>query len=75
MNNKGWQWVFLIEGIPSVLFGIVTWFYLPDFPHTAKFLTEEEREFATQRLDKDDHVHSTKFDKQEFWKTVTSLEV
>ena len=28
MGLKGWQWLFIIEGIPSVLLGIVTWFYL-----------------------------------------------
>src|ERR1700731_559713 len=32
MGFKGWQWLFIIEGIPSVLLGIVTWFYLTDRP-------------------------------------------
>ena len=37
---QGWQWVFLLEGIPSVLAGLVTWFYLTDKPAQARWLTE-----------------------------------
>lgn len=47
---EAWQWLFLIEGIPSVLFGVLTWFMLPDFAATAKWLTPQERAFATSRL-------------------------
>ena len=32
MGLKGWQWLFIIEGVPSVLLGIVSWFYLTDRP-------------------------------------------
>ncbi|GAA5883702.1 hypothetical protein JCM16303_004778 [Sporobolomyces ruberrimus] len=46
----GWQWLFVIEGIPAVLVGIVVWFALPDYPETAKFLTPAERAFATHRM-------------------------
>jgi hypothetical protein len=38
------------QGIPAVLVGVIIWFYLPDYPETAKFLTEEERAFATKRM-------------------------
>jgi hypothetical protein len=41
---------FVLEGIPAVIIGIAIWFYLPDYPETAKFLTEEEREFAVARM-------------------------
>ncbi|GAA6006725.1 hypothetical protein JCM11491_003158 [Sporobolomyces phaffii] len=46
----GWQWLFVLEGIPAVLVGIFVWFALPDYPETAKFLTPEERAFATHRM-------------------------
>jgi len=39
-----YQWLFIIEGIPSVVFGCVTWFWLPDFPATASFLTHNEKQ-------------------------------
>ncbi|KAH8164879.1 hypothetical protein CIB48_g3363 [Xylaria polymorpha] len=47
---SGWRWLFILEGIPSVLSSLFVWFILPDYPETAKWLSEEERELATQRL-------------------------
>ncbi|KAJ1547200.1 hypothetical protein HK096_004026 [Nowakowskiella sp. JEL0078] len=76
LGLKGWQWVFLIEGIPTALFGIATWFVLPDFPSTAKFLTEDERKLATARL-KLDHVDADEkeFSWPQFKATVTDIKV
>ena len=39
----GWQWLFLVEGAPAVLFALVIWFALPDGPQTARWLGPEER--------------------------------
>jgi ACS family 4-hydroxyphenylacetate permease-like MFS transporter len=39
----GWQWLFIIEGVPAIVFGIATWFYLSDRPEQAKFLSAAER--------------------------------
>ena len=41
MGLKGWQWLFIVEGVPSVLLGLVTWFYLTDQPEHATWLTLE----------------------------------
>ena len=46
----GWQWLFLMEGIPSVLLGIVVLIYLPNGPDEATWLTEEERALLIARL-------------------------
>ena len=51
MGLKGWQWLFVIEGIPSVLLGIVTWFYLTDKPAKANWLTAEQKAWLSSRLD------------------------
>jgi MFS family permease len=40
----GWRWIFLINGIPTIVTGVVAPFVLPNSPETAKFLTAEERE-------------------------------
>ena len=50
MGLKGWQWLFIIEGIPSVLLGIVTWFYLTDRPEKADWLTAEQKAWLSARL-------------------------
>ena len=49
----GWQWVFLLEGIPSVLAGIVTYFYLTDKPEQANWLTRRERDLVHADLERD----------------------
>jgi MFS family permease len=46
----GWKWIFIIEGIFPALCAIPVWFYLPDTPETADFLTPEEKEFIIVRL-------------------------
>ncbi|MGY4368271.1 MFS family permease [Bradyrhizobium sp. LB1.3] len=51
MGLKGWQWLFIIEGIPSVLLGIVTWFYLTDRPEKADWLSAEQKTWLKSRLD------------------------
>jgi ACS family tartrate transporter-like MFS transporter len=47
---KGWQWLFLAEGVPSILLGIATFFYLDDRPERARWLSEEKREWLLARL-------------------------
>jgi MFS transporter, ACS family, tartrate transporter len=51
MSLRGWQWLFILEGIPSVLLGIVTWFYLTDRPEKADWLTAEQKAWLKARLD------------------------
>lgn len=46
----GWRWIFILEGIATVLVAIFAFICLYDFPETASFLTEEERQFAVYRL-------------------------
>ncbi|KAG2181945.1 hypothetical protein INT43_006870 [Umbelopsis isabellina] len=46
----GWQWLFLIEGIPTVLVSIVAFFYLPADSSKCSWLTEDEKVLAEERL-------------------------
>jgi MFS family permease len=50
---SGWQWVFLIEGIPSIIAGVVTWFYLTDRPAQANWLSAEQRRLVEDDLKRD----------------------
>ena len=47
---SGWQWLFLMEGLPAVLIGVCFWFALPDSPAKAAWLNEAEREAITAGL-------------------------
>ncbi|CAI6334776.1 unnamed protein product [Periconia digitata] len=48
----GWRWLFILEGIPAILCSVYTFFYLPNYPETVKFLNEEEREAILTTLPK-----------------------
>ncbi|MBV7508286.1 MFS transporter [Bacillus sp. sid0103] len=50
LGVAGWKWLFLLEGIPSVLLGVVVYFYLSDRPFEAKWLTHEEKEILQNNL-------------------------
>jgi MFS family permease len=52
----GWQWLFLIEGMPAIILGIITFYYLTDRPSDAYWLTAEERNWLIQRL-ADEQAH------------------
>ncbi|PHI31560.1 4-hydroxyphenylacetate permease [Budvicia aquatica] len=50
---RGWQWLFLLEGFPSVILGVVVWFYLDDKPSKAKWLTDEDKKCLQDMMDAD----------------------
>nr|GAT51055.1 predicted protein [Mycena chlorophos] len=45
-----WQWLFMITGIITLITSILFWFFFPDSPTTARFLTTEERVLAVERI-------------------------
>jgi ACS family tartrate transporter-like MFS transporter len=49
----GWRWLFLLEGLPAVLFGTIALFIMPDWPKEAKWLPPDERDWITGRLDEE----------------------
>jgi ACS family tartrate transporter-like MFS transporter len=59
MGLKGWQWLFVIEGIPSVLLGIVTWFYLTDRPNKADWLNAEQKAWLASKLQAENAAKQT----------------
>ena len=47
---EGWQWIYIVWGLPAVLLGVAVLFLLPDHPRHAKWLTPEEREALENEL-------------------------
>ncbi|KAE8855268.1 hypothetical protein PTNB29_09519 [Pyrenophora teres f. teres] len=50
---RAYRWIFIIEGIVTVVAGIITKFWVPDWPEDARFLNEEERALLLARLSAD----------------------
>jgi ACS family tartrate transporter-like MFS transporter len=55
----GWRWLFILEGAPAIVLGVVTIFYLTDWPHQAKWLAEDEREWIAKELEREKELKST----------------
>ena len=49
----GWQWLFLIEGAPAIVLGVIAYFYLRDRPAAARFLTAREKMTIERDLEKE----------------------
>ncbi|KAF8882359.1 major facilitator superfamily domain-containing protein [Mucidula mucida] len=49
-NFMPWQWLMIITGLITLITSVIFWFYFPDSPTTARFLTPEERVQAIQRI-------------------------
>lgn len=47
---NGWRWIFIIEGLATIVIAIVSKFIIADWPETAKFLNEKERQILISRL-------------------------
>lgn len=68
------RWIFILEGIATVIVAVASFWMLHDYPDTAKFLTEDERAFIVERLKLDNdgcsQAYKNKFIKDAFldWK-------
>jgi ACS family tartrate transporter-like MFS transporter len=56
LGLPGWRWLFIMEGIPAVILGVVTLVYLTDWPHQAKWLSDAERQWITTELEEERRV-------------------
>ena len=51
LGLHGWQWMFLLEGLPAVFLGFVVLGFLTDAPSDAKWLTPEQRDWLTRTIE------------------------
>ncbi len=60
LGISSWRWLLILEGLPAVIFGVLTYLLLPNRPAEAKFLTESEKDWITTQLNsEEDHKHRT----------------
>lgn len=53
MGLAGWQWLFILQGAVTFVIAFGGYFILPDFPKTTRWLTQEERDLAYNRMEID----------------------
>ncbi len=58
---SGWRWIFIIEGLATIVCSTISKFFIVDWPEKAKFLTSEERRLLIRRLNQ--HVPEAKMDR------------
>jgi D-galactonate transporter len=57
MNGwAGWQWLFLVQGLPASLLGVAAYFYLQDKPEDARWLSPAEKAIVRTQLEQDQHA-------------------
>jgi len=74
LGIRGWQWMFIIEGIPAVLLGLLCLMVLTDRPAQARWLPADEQEWLQQHLDGDGHVRSRRVEGS-LWQVLWSRDV
>jgi ACS family tartrate transporter-like MFS transporter len=67
---RGWQWLFIIEGLPATLLAFAVPFMLPNGPQEAKWLTDAERKIVTSRIIREDRA-----DKHDLWAALLDVRV
>ena len=71
----GWQWLLLLEGIPSLVLGVAVLWLLPDRPATAKWLSEDEKQILETRLAADRQHDTRSGALHGFWQMLTDRRI
>jgi len=50
---QGWRWLFFLEGVPAIFLGVVAFFFLTDQPREAGWLTAEQRQWISRKLEEE----------------------
>jgi len=59
LGFKGWQWLFIAEGLPAIILAVATYFYLTPTPAKAQWLDEDERQWLQRTLAaEDEKIHA-----------------
>ncbi|KAI0043574.1 MFS general substrate transporter [Auriscalpium vulgare] len=72
-GKPAWAWIFILEGLATVIAGAVSFFVIQDFPDTAHFLSEPERTVVIRRLQQDDQFSAAgeNLKVRNIWKSLT----
>jgi MFS transporter, ACS family, tartrate transporter len=60
LGYAGWRWLLILEGLPAVIAGIVTFVFLTDWPKDAQWLPDDERKWITEELARERETKTTR---------------
>jgi MFS family permease len=74
LGLRGWQWMFLVEGLAATIVGAWTYWYLPSRPGEAAWLTRAEREALQRKLEEEQEVRQAR-SPADLWAALRDLQV
>ena len=68
-GKPGWAWIFILEGLATVVLGLISYFMVHDFPDEARFLSRDDRQRVIRRLKEDQQssAEHEEFKMEYFW--------
>lgn len=71
-GKPGWAWIFILEGLATIVVGIASYWMVQDFPDEAKFLSTDDRNRVLRRLRSDQQASASheSFKMRYFWQSV-----
>ncbi|KAG9220504.1 hypothetical protein CCMSSC00406_0003960 [Pleurotus cornucopiae] len=66
----GWQWIFCLEGLFTILVALLTFFFMHDYPDQASFLTSLEQQHLTLMLQEERSVTQAQFNREFVWEAL-----
>jgi ACS family tartrate transporter-like MFS transporter len=75
LDMSGWRWMFILEGLPAVILGVICFYVLTERPKDAKWLTARERDWITAELETEQAAKKGSTLHMSIWKTLANPKV
>jgi len=75
LGLRGWRWLFILEGIPAIVFGVITIFYLTDWPAQARWLPADERSWIIEQLQREKQAKKNRHHSLSIWGALHNRDV
>ncbi|MFC7850724.1 MFS transporter [Arthrobacter sp. NPDC057388] len=75
LDMSGWRWMFILEGLPAVILGVICFYALTERPKDAKWLTARERDWITAELESEQAAKKGSTLHMSIWKTLANPKV